>query len=49
MLGFGIELVVYGFSVNDLLDNFDASEASQLKFKAAMAFVNSLFEDLLVF
>ena len=46
MFGFGIELVVNGFSVNDWLDDFDVSEVSRLKFKAGVAFANSLLEDL---
>ena len=41
MFGFGIALMVYGFSVNDWLDDFDVSEVSRLKFKIAMTFANS--------
>ena len=41
MFGFGIALSVYGFSLNDWLDDFDVSEVSRLKFKVAIAFANS--------
>ena len=41
MFGFGIALAVHCFSANEWLDDFDVSEVSRLKFKAAVAFANS--------